>query len=193
MKIQSIKPWVIGGIVVLVLQILLGGWTTSNYAAFACPDLPACQGQWLPEMDFAEGFNVFQTIGPNYLGGLMESEARVAIHFTHRVGAIVTTIYILGLCSALLRIDAPSIKKVVFLVAGLLALQICLGISNILLMVPLVIAVAHNAVGAFLLLSLVLLATRLWMAQPESGTTPADLSRDPTDRRGRSPHALSDV
>ncbi|MCB1666948.1 MAG: COX15/CtaA family protein [Pseudomonadales bacterium] len=174
MKIQSIKPWVIGGIVVLVLQILLGGWTTSNYAAFACPDLPACQGQWLPEMDFAEGFNVFQTIGPNYLGGLMESEARVAIHFTHRVGAIVTTIYILGLCSALLRIDAPSIKKVVFLVAGLLALQICLGISNILLMVPLVIAVAHNAVGAFLLLSLVLLATRLWMAQPESGTTPAD-------------------
>ncbi|MEZ5481005.1 MAG: COX15/CtaA family protein [Porticoccaceae bacterium] len=136
--------------------------------------MPACQGQWLPEMDFAEGFNVFQTIGPNYLGGLMESEARVAIHFTHRVGAIVTTIYILGLCSALLRIDAPSIKKVVFLVAGLLALQICLGISNILLMVPLVIAVAHNAVGAFLLLSLVLLATRLWMAQPESGTTPAD-------------------
>lgn len=163
-KIQRLKPWAIAGIVLVTLQILLGGWTSSNYAAFACPDFPMCLGEWVPEMDFAQGFNLFQTIGPNYLGGLLEGEARVAIHFTHRVGAVVVTLYLIALVGAVMALRVPSSKKISILILGLLITQVSLGVSNILLMVPLPVAVAHNAVGALLLLSLVLLSARMWMA-----------------------------
>ena len=170
-QIQRLKPWVITGIVVVVLQILLGGWTSSNYAAFACPDFPMRHNQWLPEMDFIEGFNLLQTIGPNYLGGLMENEARVAIHFMHRVGAVITVVYVIALALMALRVETASTNKVVALIIGLLVLQVGLGISNVLFMIPLPVAVAHNAVGALLLLSLVLLATRFWMAESTADET----------------------
>jgi len=78
-------------LVLLICQISLGGWTSSNYAALACPDLPTCQGRWWPPMDFGRGFDVGQEIGPNYLGGQMDGEARVAIHMAHRIGAILVT------------------------------------------------------------------------------------------------------
>jgi cytochrome c oxidase assembly protein subunit 15 len=166
-RLQHTKPWLIAGFVVLISQILLGGWVSSNYAAFACHDVPQCHGEWWPEMDFAAGFNLFQTIGPNYLGGLLESEARVAIHVAHRIGAVVTTLYLVGLAIVLLRVKTPVLRKAVGLMLVLLAVQVTLGVTNILLMVPLVVAVAHNAVGALLLLSLVLLATRIWMAKSD--------------------------
>lgn len=166
-KLQTLKPWIITGIVIVVLQILLGGWTSANYAAFACPDLPGCHAEWWPEMNFAEGFNLFQSIGPNYLGGLMESEARVAIHVMHRVGAVITSVYVIGLCVALLRVPARQLNKVVAAIAAMLVIQLVLGVSNILLMVPLIVAVAHNGGGALLLLTLILLAARVWMAEPE--------------------------
>lgn len=166
-KALRLRPWVLLGIAIVVCQILLGGWTSSNYAAYACHDFPTCHGEWLPPMDMSTGFNIFQTIGPNYLGGLLESDARVAIHFSHRIGAIVVAVYLLALSLRLLTLGYPQFKTLGTLVLAALALQIGLGISNVLLQIPLSVAVLHNAGGGLLLLTLITLACRLWMAQGE--------------------------
>lgn len=166
-RCQRLKPWAILGIVILVTQILLGGWLSSNYAAFACHDLPTCHGSWWPEhMDFVEGFNIFQTVGPNYLGGLMESDARVAIHVAHRLGAMITALYLVIFAIRLVRLRYKSATVLAACLVAVLTLQVSLGISNILLMIPLPNAVAHNGVGAILLATMVTIAARIWMAQP---------------------------
>lgn len=82
-------------IALVAVQIFLGAWTSTNYASYSCTDFPLCQGQILPEANFKEGFNFFQSIGPNYLGGQLDHESRVAIHLTHRFGAIVVTLFLL--------------------------------------------------------------------------------------------------
>lgn len=153
---QKLKPWAMLGLIVVLLQITLGGWTASNYAAFACYDLPTCQGQWWPEMDLAAGFNLFQSVGPNYLGGLMDNEARVAIHMMHRVGAILTSLYLLFLIVQLYRASGESpLRSVTHCLLLVLVLQVLLGISNVYWQIPASIAVAHNAVGALLLMMMV--------------------------------------
>ncbi|MEY4640726.1 MAG: hypothetical protein RLZZ227_720, partial [Pseudomonadota bacterium] len=139
-----------------------GGWTSSNYAALACPDLPTCQGRWLPPTDFAQGFNVLQEIGPNYLGGQMDGEARVAIHFVHRVGAVVVTLFLLYLVSQLHAYSGGrDMRRQAYVILGLLFVQLGLGVSNIVFSLPLWVAVAHNLGGALLLMSLVTLNYRL--------------------------------
>ena len=80
----------------LLAQIILGVWLSSNYAALACPDFPTCHGKWLPPADYAKGFNFFQQIGPDYLGGQMDVESRIAIHFIHRLGAIAVSVVFLA-------------------------------------------------------------------------------------------------
>ena len=140
-----------------------GGWTSSNYAALACPDLPTCQGRWLPPMDAAAGFNIFQEIGPNYLGGQMDGEARVAIHFAHRLGAVIVALYLLFLVSRLYKYaGGREMRAQANLIVALLVIQLCLGLSNVIWSLPFWVAVAHNAVGALLLLSLVTLNYRLY-------------------------------
>lgn len=84
---SGLFKWTLLGLGLVLCQIFLGAWTAANYAALACPDFPTCQGTWWPEMNFSQGFNLAQSIGPNYLGGLMDSASRVAIHITHRLGA----------------------------------------------------------------------------------------------------------
>lgn len=159
---EALKPLALVGLILVGMQIALGGWTSSNYAALACPDLPTCQGRWLPPMDFAHGFNIFQEIGPNYLGGQMDGEGRVAIHFMHRVGAIVVALYLLYLIARLRRSGAGhDVRTHANLMFVLLLIQLGLGISNVVWSLPLWVAVAHNAVGALLLLSLVTLNYRL--------------------------------
>ncbi len=170
-RLETMKPLVIAAIALVVMQICLGGWTTSNYAAFACPDFPTCRDRWLPPMDLAHGFNIFQTIGPNYLGGLMESEGRVAIHFVHRLGALVTAAGLIYLCSRLLALSYGPARRMALVIACALLLQISLGISNVLLQFPLAIAVAHNLGGALLLLVLVTLGARVWMVRPKTVCT----------------------
>ena len=113
-------------------------------------------------MDFADGFNVFQDIGPNYLGGQMDGEARVAIHVTHRVGALVVTFFMLFLIMQLYRNHGSTpLKGLTHIILALLIIQVGLGISNVIWSLPLWVAVAHNAFGALLLLSLVTLNYRL--------------------------------
>lgn len=143
---------------VVIGQIMLGGWTSTNYAALACVDLPTCHGVWWPEMDFAAGFHLFHEIGPNYLGGILEGEGRTAIHLTHRIGALVTSMVLLLLAWRLAEIRLGGLAS---LLVAVLAVQISLGISNVLLHLPLTVAVAHNAVGAMLLLVMVAINYRL--------------------------------
>lgn len=145
------------GLLVVFLQIALGGWTTSNYAALACVDFPTCHQQWIPEADFKQGFDLTQEVGPNYLGGLMDNQARTAIHLSHRLGALLVTI-LLSVLVIMLRRSGElgcTARRLAIGVAGLLVIQIGLGISNVVFALPLFVAVAHNGVGALLLLSMV--------------------------------------
>jgi cytochrome c oxidase assembly protein subunit 15 len=146
------------GLLLVIAQIALGGWVSSNYAAVACIDFPTCHGQLWPTMDFANGFHLSQHIGPNYLGGQLDSDARTAIHMTHRLGALLVTLTLLLLAW---RLRAEGLSKLAGLLLLALALQITLGVSNVLLHLPLAVAVAHNAGGAVLLLVLVLINFRL--------------------------------
>lgn len=174
-SLQRIRPLALAALLVVIAQVALGGWTTSNYAAVACPDLPTCQAQWVPPMDFAAGFNLFQHVGPNYLGGTMTNEARVAIHMTHRAGAIVTLLVVGALCIGLLRSPLRRVRQLGAVTGAVLALQVFLGLGNILFQFPVVVATAHNAGGALLLLTLVTLNYCLVTAQstvPESAPTP---------------------
>lgn len=168
-RLQGLRPWAVGALCVVVLQVALGGWTTSNYAAVACPDLPTCQGEWVPPMDFRQGFDVFQHIGPNYLGGRMDNAARVAIHMAHRIGAMITFLYVLGLVAVLWRTGMPETRRMGTILGGMLLLQVSLGLGNVLFHFPLAVAVAHNAGGALLLATVVTLLHRLYTVEPRQG------------------------
>lgn len=156
---HRLRGYTWAALVVLVAQIGLGGWTSTNYAAVACPDLPTCQGEWWPPMDFATAFVPWHGLGIDYEGGILESPARTAIHMSHRLGAIVTTLVIGALALASLR--RPYDRNLRLAGAGLLALllaQLGLGLGNILWLLPLPVATAHNGVAALLLASLVAFA-----------------------------------
>jgi len=146
------------GLGLVALQIALGGWVSSNYAAMACIDLPTCQGQWWPDADFANGFHLTQHIGPNYLGGKLDSEARTAIHLTHRIGALLVTLSLLALAWQLNRAGLKGLAGLLVLALGV---QVSLGISNVLFHLPLGVAVAHNAGGAALMLTMTLINYRV--------------------------------
>lgn len=143
------------GLCILVAQIALGGWTSSNYAALACPDVPTCQGEWWPpQADFAEGFVLWRGLGINYEFGVLDAPSRVAIHFTHRLGAVVTLIVLLGVGLWFRRHSRdPSVRQAALLVMGAVCLQVSIGIAVVWFGLPLVVATAHNAVAALLLVS----------------------------------------
>ncbi|MCO8162426.1 COX15/CtaA family protein [Pseudomonas sp. 21LCFQ010] len=144
-----------------VLQIGLGGWVSTHYAAHACPDLPTCQGQWWPPNDFAAGFDLSLPVGPNYLGGMLDGEARTAIHLAHRLGALLLSLAVLGLAWRLVRTGLSGLGAVLLL---LLLAQLGLGMGNVLLQFPVWLALAHSAGGALLMLWLTLVNYRLWQA-----------------------------
>lgn len=148
-------------LLVVIGQIALGGWVSANYAAMACIDLPTCHGQWWPTADFTNGFHLTQHIGPNYLGGQLDSEARTAIHLGHRLGALMVIVVLLGLSWKLYLHGLPGLARLLVLA---LLMQVGLGISNVLFHLPLGLAVAHNAGGAMLLISVVLVNYRIRVA-----------------------------
>jgi cytochrome c oxidase assembly protein subunit 15 len=150
-----LRPWAALGLVLLVAQIALGGWVSTNYAALACIDLPTCHGEWVPKMDFKHGFQLIRKLGQTAAGDDLSYDALTAIHWTHRVGAVVVTAYLAWLALTALRINA--LRGIALAVAGLLALQVTLGVSNILSGLKLSVAVGHNAGAALLLVALVVL------------------------------------
>ena len=152
---------ILGGVALfaLIVQIFLGVWTSTNYASLACADFPTCQGKFIPEMDFSEGFNLAQEVGPNYLYGLLDNEARVAIHYSHRISAIVLTIIFLILISRLWFSSAAPLASTLGVI---LITQISLGIMNVVYVLPLYIAIAHNLVAALLLLATLMVNLVIW-------------------------------
>lgn len=147
------------GLLLVVVQITLGGWVSTNYAALACTDFPLCQRVWVPSMDFEHGFTLRRELGETAAGELLPMAALTAIHWVHRVMALIVTVYLGWLAARLLR--TPGYASMGLAVGGLLALQVSLGIGNVLLSLPLAVAVAHNAGAAMLLASLVWLNYRV--------------------------------
>lgn len=146
------------GLIALAVQIALGGWTSSNYAAVACPDLPTCQAAWWPQADFRAAFVLWRGLGINYEGGVLQHPARVAIHFVHRLGAVVTTLALLWAVFTVLRSRAwGAMRGAAALVLVALALQLTIGMLMVKSGFPLWLATAHNAGAALLLLATVTL------------------------------------
>ena len=141
------------GLVVLIVQLLLGGWTSTNYAAVACPDFPTCQGQWWPQTDFRDAFVLWRGLGINYEGGVLDHPARIAIHLAHRLGAIVAalTLLVAAVTALIVRSDRNG-RWGAWTLLMALTLQLTLGVAMVKMGFPLWLATAHNAGAALLLL-----------------------------------------
>lgn len=144
--------------VLLVLQIALGGWVSTNYAVLACTGFPTCNGEWWPSMHFAEGFTLLRELGRAGHGGYLGFEALVAIQMAHRLGAVVATVALAWLAWRLWQ-HAPA-RRFGGGLALLLVAQLLSGLSNVVLGWPLVAALAHSAGAAALVLLLTLLLAR---------------------------------
>ena len=146
-------------LVLLFMQIFLGGWTSTNYAALACTDFPTCHGAWVPDMDFKDAFHMVRELGLSKDGSALSLASLTAIQWTHRVGALVSLIYLGALGLTTLKYWQLKRWSVLLLVA--LITQIALGISNLVLHLPLVLAVAHNFTAALLVIIVVVLNSKI--------------------------------
>lgn len=150
------RIWVLLGLIIVILQIALGGWVSANYAGVACIGFPQCNRHWLPMFDWAHAFDVFSPLGANYQGGALDHAARATIQWTHRVGAIITATYISVLATLMLRrISIRPVRIIAGLALILVCIQFLLGIINVVYLLPLAVAVAHNGVAAMLLITMV--------------------------------------
>jgi len=169
-----LRPFALAGLALLVLQIALGGWTSSNYAAVACPDFPTCQHVWWPHMDYRDAFVLWRGLGIDFEGGVLANPARVAIHFTHRLGALIagSSLAAVGVL-VMLRSSAARLKWAGGLLLLAVLLQLSLGIATVHFGVPLPFATLHNAGAAFLIISIVILLRALWpqASDPARGAT----------------------
>ncbi|MDC3160025.1 COX15/CtaA family protein [Pseudomonadota bacterium] len=148
------RPFIIFCLVILSVQIFLGGWTSTNYAALACTDLPKCQGVLVPKLDFKEAFTLWRGVGQNFEYGVLDSVSRTTIHFVHRLWAVITVVAITSLLFYTLIACGRKLRLISFGVLGILIVQVGLGVTNILANLPLYVAVAHNGVAALLVLGL---------------------------------------
>jgi cytochrome c oxidase assembly protein subunit 15 len=158
--LRAIRPLAAIGLGVLAIQIALGGWVSTNYAALACVDFPTCHGVWKPATDFSHGFHFLRELGMTAEGAPLSNEALNAIHWVHRIGALVTFLALAYVAHRAMALTA--LRRLGSVMLGLLILQVTLGIANVLGSLPLPAAVAHNGVAALLLAALVMLnfATR---------------------------------
>jgi cytochrome c oxidase assembly protein subunit 15 len=162
------------GLAALAAQIALGGWTSTNYAAVACPDLPTCQHSWWPAMDYRDAFVLWRGLGIDYEGGVLANPARVAIHFTHRLGAVAagSILITLGILTAA-RARSRRLARAGSLLVVAVVMQISIGMATVHWGVPLPLATLHNAGAAFLVICMVTLLRALW---PQAGA-PAPAER----------------
>jgi cytochrome c oxidase assembly protein subunit 15 len=182
--LRPLGPWAAGGLVLLCAQILLGGWTSTHYAAMGCIEFPTCYGgRWWPETDFAEGFALWRPIGPDYELGRLDSAARTAIHLAHRIGALVVFLYLGALGWAVARRGAGTgERRLGWLLLAVLGVQVGLGITNVVAHLPLWVAVAHTGGAAILLVTLLSLVHRIYQVPRRSARASGP---------GRGPHMES--
>ena len=158
-KSGYLKPAIRFALLILFMQIFLGGWTSTNYAALACTDFPTCHGVWIPEMDFKDAFHLVRELGQSANGGALTLASITAIQWAHRIGALITLIY-LGVM-ALNVLKYWQLKQLGVVLLVVLIAQISLGIANLILHLPLVLAVAHNFTAALLVIILVTLNSKI--------------------------------
>lgn len=168
MKVQSkgIKIGAVIGLILIFLQILLGAWTSTNYASFSCPDFPFCKNtNPLMTMDFRAAFTIFSPEGINYEGGVLSEQARQTIQMMHRLGAFIITCYLIVFTGFFMknRRTELGLLKSIYLIWGLLFIQLCLGVINVIYKLPLVTAIGHNLIAVVLLLSMVTLVFKLFV------------------------------
>ena len=155
-KFISAPKVMIAGLSILTLQIVIGGWTSTNYAALGCPDFPLCYGEvWPSNMDFEEGFLKWQEVGVNYEGGQLSPSARTAIHFVHRLGAILVLFALGWLGLKYLKHNSGRIRVASSIMLIALFAQLAIGTLMVWFGIPLFLATAHNAFAALLLLSFI--------------------------------------
>jgi len=159
-----LRPWAALVMLVVIMQIALGGWVSTNYAALACIDFPTCHGEWMPAMDFRHGFQLIRELGMTAAGTHLSYDAITAIHWTHRIGALVTALVAGTFAWALLR--TPGCSRLGFLLAAVLLLQIAIGIGNVVFSLPLWLSAAHNAGAAILLVVTVVINFALRQQSP---------------------------
>ncbi len=149
------------GMIILIVQIALGGWTSANYAALVCTELPICEGNWVQRLDFIDAFSI--PVADNYEFGKHSFEGRMTMHVTHRFGALVTFIYLSWLAVKLYtRAASDVVKTQSIALISILGIQVVLGVSNVVFKLPIMVAVLHNGVAAILLLSLILINYTLY-------------------------------
>lgn len=155
-QLSLMRLWIALGVVILLCQIALGGWVSANYAGLACVGFPQCNGQWIPDLQLSAGFNLLSPVGDNYQGGVLDNNVRATIQYIHRVGAVVTALYIILLSVGLLvkQINKP-LRMAAWIAICLVTTQFILGIMNVLYLLPLHVAVAHNGVAALLMATMV--------------------------------------
>lgn len=157
-KLNSLRVLAVLSLVVLVVQLFLGGWTSATYAALACVDFPGCQGSLFPSLNFVKAFDLTSAGVIGSLGHPLDNSARVTIHMVHRIGGLITAIVISWLAfQVFARAESLLLRILSVAMAGLITIQIMLGVTNVLALLPLPVAIAHSAVAALLLLSLVAL------------------------------------
>jgi heme a synthase len=155
---RPVRRLAIGAMAVVLVQISLGGWTSTNYAAAACADFPACHGSWWPDMDFDNGFVLWRGLGIDYEGGVLDAPARVAIHYTHRLGAYLTALVVLLLVAgAWRRGQTAATRAAATAVLVALGLQFTIGMNLIWQGWPLWLGTAHNAGAALVVLAMITL------------------------------------
>ena len=164
-----LRPFAILGLIIVVLQILLGAWTSTNYAALACPTFPFCHGALFPTLDWKTAFNLMSPIGPNYEGGRLALNARVTIQMVHRYGAFVTVAFWLPFSLYLATSKTAGVlRKYGWIILALLILQFVLGAINVIKLLPIKIAISHNAVATLILMTVTAFIYQLYDNKPGS-------------------------
>jgi cytochrome c oxidase assembly protein subunit 15 len=159
---RPLRRLALAALVVVILQVALGGWTSTNYAAAACPDFPTCQGTFWPPMDFRNGFILWRGLGIDYEGGVLDAPARVAIHYAHRIGAYVTALLMAFVVAGAWRRGRSAATKAAATAVGIaVALQVSIGINLVLQGWPMWLGTAHNAGAVLVVLSTVALLRSL--------------------------------
>lgn len=147
-------------LLVLIIQVALGGWTAANYAALACIQLPVCEPGWSNQLNFDEAFSLHLGYD-SYEYGVMSQSARSTVHVLHRLWAAVTLLVVAAYAISLWRTSSGVVKQLSLMVLALLVLQFSLGVANVVLHLPLANAVAHNFVAANLVMCLVVMGYQL--------------------------------
>lgn len=166
---RRFRWWALLGLLLIIGQISLGGWTSANYASLSCPHFPYCADSLVPELHFERAFTIIDKIGLNYQGGLLDQATRMTIHFFHRAGAVLVFGYwVAFLLYLLAKAESVVLLRFTLVIFCLLVSQLVLGVCNVVLMLPLAIAVAHNGMAALLLVTVVALNYAVWASKRET-------------------------